>query len=332
MTRTTHLSLFRSIWRRTFAKALGVFFHCLVWLLGCSDFAGWPFEVEELRGVLTGPIEVRLDPGVELTGRLTGLVPEELSEVNVLAWPQEGGLGHESRVGFGGGYRITGLTPGVWRVEAAAEGQSAWGTVHIRKGETRAVLDLEFAEGHTLSGVLLRGGDPLSGIALQMMTVQQKALEMVSRASTSQSGRFRFRGLEPGEYRLWGTDHETGWRFDRRVEVKSDLELRIEVWSSRVTGTVVDARGAPVASATVDLYPLSGSFATAPSIVTGEDGRFVLPAVDEGAWRLVVQPKPRGALVAGPLTRVEEIRVVGAEMDLGMLMLEDDHQVVVEPR
>lgn len=271
-------------------------------------------------------VEIRLDRGLELTGRLLGLAPEELLQVQVRAFSR--GRGHGGQVTFEGSYRIPGLTPGVWRVEASTEGRSVSGTVHIHEDEGNPVLDLEFPEGYTLTGVLLRNGEPVVDVTV-FLTPAVTAVGASHSTTTGHGGRFRFRGLEPGEYRLWGRDPTTGHRIERRVEVWSDRDIRIETWATRVTGTLVDAGGAPVNEARVELQPLTGGFVTfvtsTTSIRAGEDGRFVLPAVEEGAWRLIFRAEGRGA-------HVEEIQVSGAEMDLGTLVLEAGAQVVIEPR
>lgn len=272
-------------------------------------------------------VEIRLDRGMELTGRLIGLAPEELSGARVRAFPRGGGRGHGGQVTFEGGYRIPGLTAGVWQVGATAEGRSARGTARLQEGEGRATLDLEFPEGHTLTGVLLRNGEPVVDVTMYL-TPAVTAVGANHSTATGHGGRFRFRGLEPGEYRLWGRDPTTGHRVERRVEVWSDRDIRIETWATRVTGTLVDAGGAPVSGARVELRPLTGglvTFLTSTSIQAGEDSRFVLPAVEEGAWRLIFHAEGRGA-------RVEDIQVSGAEMDLGALVLETGAQVVLEPR
>jgi len=290
------------------------------------DFAETVVEPVRCEGGLKR-VEIRLDRGMELTGRLIGLAPEELSGARVRAFPRAGGRLHRGHVTFEGGYRIPGLTAGVWQVEATVEARSAQGTARLQEGEERATLDLEFPEGLTLTGVLLRNGEPVVDVTVYL-TPAVIAVGANHSATTGHGGRFRFRGLEPGEYRLWGRDQATGHRVERRVEVWGDRDIRIETWATRVTGTLVDAGGAPVNQARVELQSLTGgpvTFLTSTSLHAGNDGRFVLPAVEEGAWRLIFHAEGRGA-------RVEEIQVSGAEMDLGTLVLEAGAQVVLEPR
>lgn len=275
-------------------------------------------------------IEIRLERGVELTGRLLGVAPEELPQVQVQVFrrDRDGGRGRSGIVTFDGGYRVSGLTPGAWRVEAHGDGRSVSGTVRIEEGEERVTLDLEFPEGRTLAGVLLRNGEPLVDVTL-FLNPASVATGASYSASTGHGGRFRFRGLEPGEYRLWGREPVTGWSFERRFEVWSDRDIRIETWATRITGTLVNSGGVPVREARVELRPLNpqlgGLSYSSRSIQAGVDGRFVLPAVEEGTWRIVFRAEGRGA-------RVEEVRVAGAEMDLGTLVLQAGAQVVLEPR
>ncbi|HEY8019540.1 MAG TPA: hypothetical protein VIH93_00470, partial [Thermoanaerobaculia bacterium] len=93
--------------------------------------------------------EIRLADGHEITGRFLGLQPRDLAAASLSAAPLT--LDPASRmplvtgtVDAHGGYRLAGLTPGVWVLFAKAGGRSLTARVTVEPGERAVVQDLTF--------------------------------------------------------------------------------------------------------------------------------------------------------------------------------------------
>lgn len=273
-------------------------------------------------------LEIRLRAGAAVYGRITGVEPDELTRVWLSTYIEPGREWIRGRPSFDGRYRLVGLRPGVWTLVAGIDGRSIRRTVEIVGEEDVIEVDLHFPQGLTLTGIVLRNGSPLVGASLRLASTEGPPWTSIPSASTGYEGRFRLRGLEPGVYRLHVQDRQSGWRTEREVELSSDREIRVEGWATRVTGQLVDALGEPVANVRVTLRPLTGSgveFFSPTAASTRADGRFVLPSVEEGTWRLSAAAGERGSLVT-------EVTVSGAEMDLGRLELETGGGFWLEPR
>lgn len=92
------------------------------------------------------PESRRDDRTVVLSGRLVGIAPEDLPDVEILAF------GGDWKIRFGfvdrhGIYRFLSLEPGEWEVSAVIlGGRAAEAKIVIAPGDEKAVLDLVFAE------------------------------------------------------------------------------------------------------------------------------------------------------------------------------------------
>jgi len=284
-----------------------------------------PVVVEE------GPpreIELRLQRGATIFGRLTGLEAEELSQVELRGVSEAGTRMVKGKADYAGGYRLSGLQPGSWSVQARIEGQSVEGAVTILTDDREVQLDLHFPQGLLLSGTVLRNEEPVAGARVQLVGPEGAGILDMSAATTGHLGRFRFRGLEPGAYRLWIREPRSQWGAERRIEIWSDQDLVIETWSTRVTGRVLDGEGHPISQVQVVLQPAAREglgFVGSVQVSTGADGRFVIPAVASGTWRLRVQAAGHGALL-------HVVTVAGPERDLGDLVLESGGVLLLEPR
>ncbi|MES1245769.1 MAG: carboxypeptidase-like regulatory domain-containing protein [Acidobacteriota bacterium] len=91
----------------------------------------------------TGGLELRLGSEVFLSGRVLGVDPDRLPEVQVVAVAN--GQLHQGGVGPDGIYRVLGLEPGAWAVSAWIDKRVvATRTIEIAPGETEPEVDLEF--------------------------------------------------------------------------------------------------------------------------------------------------------------------------------------------
>lgn len=259
-------------------------------------------ESDPLRvaGAAVSGIEIRLQAGGALTGRLLGLDADELPRVGVRAMSRGAPFqAQQSGADYEGRYRIPNLGPGEWLVVAEVHGDSgrrAEGQVTLEPGAAEAVLDLEFGGGFTLSGVVTKGGSQLPGVAIE---VGGTDVNDRGSATTDAKGSFRVSSLEAGSYEV--TAH-AGGAAQARTEVKldGDREVALEIETAAVAGRVVEAGArAPVPGAAVRIE-LAGS--TEPTRwwqpdagTTDSAGRFRIGEVSAGSWRLRVEREGYGA-------------------------------------
>lgn len=252
-----------------------------------------------VAGAPVSGIELRLSPTGEgaITGRLTGLAFSQLASVRLRV---------NSSLAFGtvdaeGGYRIEHVSPGTWTVQATVPDTPlhAEGQVTLEEGATEARLDLRFGGGHTLSGVVLRNGEPYAGAALVLMRSGTSL-----RAATDYQGEFRFEGIEDGTYELQAGTGSGVWHHEE-VDVSGDQTLRVELRTVSLSGRVVDATdSSPVAGAKIFLRAAEGfpgSFF--PDATTDARGVFQLAEVGEGSW--TVQATREGYATAERKIEVE---------------------------
>lgn len=269
-----------------------------------ADGEGYAGTITETFTVESGDVddlEIVLARGVTLTGRILGVEPDELSTVALHAsGPSSGNI--PKSVDADGSYRIEDLVPGEWRIGAhlLARGLTTSEHIVIEEGETAPTLDLEFTPGLALTGVVTENGQPFGGATL----VVSGGSRGLPSATSGRDGRFRLGGLETGTYRL-----RVSWNavrlYETTLEIEGDREIRVEVTTAAVAGRVRDAEdGEPIADARVRLESAEPPAAplhfdeTTPlpdnqpryggQARTDSHGRFVVPRLPPGRWRLTV--------------------------------------------
>jgi hypothetical protein len=176
-----------------------------------------------------GPVrhlELRLEPGAAVTGQIRGLPFQDLARVQVSAAQvgipnEKGGL-----VDHQGSYRIEDLAPGDWIASARLpDGRLAQGRISLAAGAREAVLDLDFEAGLSLSGRVLAGTAPVSGLFVHLQSAE--GLGGVGRCDPQ--GGFRIEGIRPGLYTLRVIAPEGGVRHEESLDLQTDREVVIEL-------------------------------------------------------------------------------------------------------
>jgi hypothetical protein len=187
------------------------------------SYASAAEEVRIAGAPLTG-LEIRLERGGAVEGRILGLAFQDLAQVQVVA-TSPGRPGQAGRVDYEGRYRIEGLGPGDWKVIATlpSQGRQTGGAISLDGNRAESRLDLEFAAGFALSGRVERGGSPVSGALILVESGDGSG----GNAVTNPDGRFRVNGLRPGAYALMALDPRSNLRSDQRLEIEGDREVLV---------------------------------------------------------------------------------------------------------
>ncbi|HEX3577246.1 MAG TPA: carboxypeptidase-like regulatory domain-containing protein [Thermoanaerobaculia bacterium] len=254
------------------------------------------------------PLTMTLDAGATITGRVSGLPPEELTQVVVTA---SGGTSrNQTNADASGTFALPGLPDGQVRVEAilvtAGRRRTApFKTIVIENGIAPAV-ELNFEEGITVTGRVTKGGVPLSlgnitfipviarpasngpgvvgGVAGLSPSSPDSQRQYVN-AMISTDGTYTAAGLAIGDYSVRVTS--TGaLQYQTKYTAAASGTFDVDIHGATLRGRVVDARsGAPLAGARVTLtsrLPANGAAAT------DSDGRFAIDTLPDATYDLSV--------------------------------------------
>jgi hypothetical protein len=265
-------------------------------------------------------IELRLQPGVELTGTLHGLTLAQLGRTSVTAY-HLGGAATQTLSGpadLDARYRLEGLSPGSWQVNARVEGgPSERETLTVEEGDRGLELDFHFEGTSVFTVRLLHNGAPMPQVQVALYREGRSAS-----GTTNPQGEARIEGLSAGRYRL---SVALAWaREARDVEVWDGGETVIDLESGRLVGTLRSAAdGMPVEGASLRATPLDGSGGAGfgnrgMALPVGTGGTFDHP-IAPGTYQIVATAEGFSLerleveVVAGGVTPLEvELRPVGS--------------------
>jgi protocatechuate 3,4-dioxygenase beta subunit len=153
-------------------------------------------------------VEILLDRGITITGRVTDEAGSPLAEASVFvvnAEMNEMAARSSTRVapgnantGADGTFTISGLQPGPISVTARREGFVAYRRTH--DAESLAPLEIRLERGLTLSGIVQRNGKPLAEVEIGATTAASGGDHQSTRSDAQ--GRFQLHGLIAARYTL----------------------------------------------------------------------------------------------------------------------------------
>lgn len=237
----------------------------------------------------TRPLSLTLDAGATITGRVTGLPAEQLTQVAVAAG---GGTSrNQTSVDASGNFSLSGFPDGqvsvsAYLVMAGRRRMAPVKSIVVENGIAPPV-EINFEEGINVSGRVTKGGVPLSfgNVAFSPNGARPGGDRQYLTAPISPDGTYTAAGLSIGDY----TVHVSGGGlspFQTKYTASTSGTFDIDIHGALLRGRVVDARsGAPVADARVLLMsrlPANGS------AFTDSDGRFAIDAMPDATYDLQV--------------------------------------------
>jgi protocatechuate 3,4-dioxygenase beta subunit len=270
----------------------------------------------DVAGDPVSNLEIALDRGAALSGKILGLSPEELERVKVIAQDELGGTVAAWSDGRGR-YEVRSLHPGNWSVRAELwdDQRRAQVRVPVSRSDRELTRDLEFRQHLVLSGRALYDGNPLPEAQVSLRG-ERFAVERAT--STDYEGRFRLDDLEPDTYRLSLSQPQKLLVHHDRIDLRGHREIVIRLETSILGGTVVSTDGKPIVDALLSIKPMDGvEFLIAAG--TKADGHFRVAHVPPGSYRL--QARAQGfapaeqqiQLAAGEALENLEIRLTPTE-------------------
>lgn len=249
--------------------------------------------------------DVEMAPGLGVRGTVRG--PDGTPVAGATVHPTQGGA--LSQVVWRWGARWNGESDpvatsgedGTWRAQNLPPGEaaaffarkaplagSASKPVRVAPDAPEPTVELVLAAGATVSGrVLDADGAPVSGRTVQWNATGSDGVFGYGSSTSDEEGRFRLEGLPAGQVQLysWGTGSASAQlSIDPPLqagEVREGIELRL-ARTAKVTGTVVDEAGTPVARTLL----VQGERMSTQEM-SGPDGTFEF-ALPEGSYQVGV--------------------------------------------
>jgi hypothetical protein len=256
-------------------------------------------EVERPRGQPWTRVRLTLEPGQTLVGRTvvraTG-EPLPLVQLSLLPRAEPGEFGRVIEVPEAerpqatsdprGGFRLDGLAPGDYRLEAEATGYARTELEHVRV-PTREPLEVALRPAGVLEGFVVDArGQPAAQAEVLVSGLKAQQL------TTGEGGGFSVE-LEPGTYGVSARRGEEAAALEDPLVLSAGRTVRgvrLVLGPGATLEGHVGARGsgAPVAGARVDVSPL-GRNGDLGRVTTDAEGRFLLGGLPPGGYDVVAR-------------------------------------------
>ena len=239
----------------------------------------------------SGALTLTMETGATINGRVTGIPPEQFTQVMVSASGNT--TRNQAFVDSSGNFALSGMPDGRVRVDAFlnAPGQrrtAPYKTITIENGVAPAV-EMNFEEGITVSGHVTRiGGSVTMGNVLFVprrppgtppSSDRQPATAMIG-----SDGSYVASGLSAGDYDVRVNAPEIA--FATKYTAVASGTFDIDIRGALLRGHVVDAStGAPVANARVTVISRLPAYGSAS---TDSDGRFIVDALADATYDMNV--------------------------------------------
>jgi protocatechuate 3,4-dioxygenase beta subunit len=253
--------------------------------------------------------DLQFQAGFTLSGRvLRGGVPMPGVQVSAAGLDTAEVAGGVAVSDAKGAFRLEGLQPGSYDVEALFQGPSHPRNVQIR-GDQEIEVDLPASQ---VSGRVTDAASsaPLDGAVISLVSKEGQAFPLGDQRSAP-DGTFRFEGMAAGSYRI--AARKDGYAPGLlEIEIPeaglSGLDLRLDA-ATGLELSVLDPTGGPPAQVEAALLDAAGQVVTSGTYPVGEGGRVRLSQAPAGSFLLLVGSAAGGTVgqavgVPGPPVRI----------------------------
>ncbi|HSY49569.1 MAG TPA: carboxypeptidase-like regulatory domain-containing protein [Thermoanaerobaculia bacterium] len=242
-------------------------------------------EANDVALPQSGPITLVMETGATINGRVTGLPPEQFTQVTVVA---AGGTSrNQTFADAGGNFALAGLPDGRVRVDAFLDGpqrrMAPSQTIVIENGTAPAV-EVNFQQGITVSGHVTKANAPVAGGSIAFMPKTPSPDKQVASAMISPDGSYIAAGLSSGDYNV--RVMSPGVAYSTTYTAAASGTFDIDIHGALLRGHVVDAStGAPIANARASVSSRAPAFGSG---TTDSDGRFTIDALVDATYNMQV--------------------------------------------
>jgi protocatechuate 3,4-dioxygenase beta subunit len=244
---------------------------------------------------------IYLVPGATLVGRAviagtdTAVPSAKIEAIQV----EGGGTRASAPTDSDGRFRVEGLTPGRYRIEATAEGREGYSrsSITLGMGETSPETIVELDPAYVVKGsVVVKGGEACKK---GLVTITDGKQNEFSQGTIEPDGTVRMPSVIPGKYKV-EVDCEGHFARDDYPEILvQDRDVPPQTWEveagASVRVAVVDPTGKAVPEATVSAFSSGERDSSGASIDHPEpDGTFLVRGLKAGTFRVSVRT-PDGA-------------------------------------
>jgi len=242
------------------------------------------------RGVPPSPIEIRLEGGVTLRGRLLGVPEPERGLLLVTVFEPDGGTRGPAAVDAEGAFEIAGLAPGPSNLSfyrPAVTGFRVTRRVEIPAGVETHEVTLTIDEGRSVRGTVRRAGRPIGGARVDFWN---RGRRVSASATADAEGAYRADRVAEGETQVSVTQFTLGIAYRREIVVDGDMTFDIDLPVATVEGIVREAGSArPLEGATVRAAPAAGSASLGGDDRTDAAGAWRIGGLEPGAHTLTAR-------------------------------------------
>jgi Carboxypeptidase regulatory-like domain len=268
----------------------------------------------------TSSVTLTLGRGATITGRVTGVEPAEITNVEVMATDYSNWRS-PARPDTSGNFTIHGVPDGKINVRASLPRPVR------REAEPKMIdvvnaaapfVQLDFSAGIVVRGRVTRNGAPVEGTLSFMRARTGPAPRPMTNswAEIGPGGTYEMRVSEPGDYdiRVNVLGDTRGVGATSKVTVTGPMTHDIDVRGATLRGRVIDeTTGEPLAGARIDLSGPNNRV-VGPPVQTDSAGRFSINGVSDETYRLVATrdryvSDPVEVVVSGGDPREVELRV-----------------------
>lgn len=245
---------------------------------------GWApavLEAVEVSPPGVAGVELVLERGTVVSGRIHGVDPRDLARLRVTATDLEAEA-LQGTVDHAGYYRVVGVSEGEWWIAAEApDGRRAAERIEVLPGDRQVAVDLDLARRETVRGRVSLAGEPVPGAEVSIAPVGGRAGSAVY---TDHAGRFELATEEAGAALLRVVSASRGISHEEELAVPPGREVLVELSGGALSGVVADAATEqPIAGAAVILLR-DGT--PVRRTRTDDGGAFSLDRLQSGAWTL----------------------------------------------